>query len=79
MSILAYHITWTAYGAWLPGDERGWFQSGRSGIQPPDEHRQRFAGLALAEEPVILTPRQRQSSIKRSSNIAALGIGRFMR
>ena len=21
---LAYHITWTTYGSWLPGDPRGW-------------------------------------------------------
>jgi hypothetical protein len=21
---LAYFLTWTAYGSWLPGDERGW-------------------------------------------------------
>jgi REP element-mobilizing transposase RayT len=59
MPRLAYHITWTTYGTWLPGDERGWIQRGKSGIQPPDEQRQRFADLALAEDPVILTPRQR--------------------
>jgi REP element-mobilizing transposase RayT len=59
MPILAYHITWTTYGTWLPGDSRGWIQSGTSGIQTPDEHRQRFAGLALAEEPVILAAHQR--------------------
>jgi hypothetical protein len=21
---LAYYLTWTTYGTWLPGDERGW-------------------------------------------------------
>jgi hypothetical protein len=21
---LAYYLTWTTYGAWLPGDRRGW-------------------------------------------------------
>jgi hypothetical protein len=21
---LAYFLTWTTYGSWLPGDERGW-------------------------------------------------------
>jgi hypothetical protein len=21
---LAYFLTWTTYGTWLPGDERGW-------------------------------------------------------
>ncbi len=23
---LAYFLTWTTYGTWLPGDERGWVQ-----------------------------------------------------
>ena len=24
MPVLAYHLTWTCYGQWLPGDERGY-------------------------------------------------------
>jgi len=24
MAVVAYHITWTCYGQWLPGDERGY-------------------------------------------------------
>jgi hypothetical protein len=23
---LAYFLTWTTYGTWLPGDERGWVE-----------------------------------------------------
>jgi hypothetical protein len=23
---LAYFLTWTTYGSWLPGDERGWVE-----------------------------------------------------
>ena len=25
---IAYFITWTTYGTWLPGDERGWSRKG---------------------------------------------------
>ncbi len=25
---IAYFITWTTYGTWLPGDERGWWRKG---------------------------------------------------
>ena len=24
---LAFFLTWTTYGTWLPGDERGWSRS----------------------------------------------------
>jgi len=26
---LAYFLTWTTYGTWLPGDERGWVLKGK--------------------------------------------------
>jgi hypothetical protein len=35
-SPLAYHLIWTTYGTWLPGDARGWIKCGVRGIQPPD-------------------------------------------
>ncbi len=31
---LAYFLTWTTYGTWLPGDERGWNRRGEAGTQP---------------------------------------------
>jgi len=31
---LAYFLTWTTYGTWLPGDERGWIRR-EKGIQLP--------------------------------------------
>jgi len=31
---LAYFLTWTTYGTWLPGDERGWNRKGEADIQP---------------------------------------------
>src|SRR5687768_18585863 len=34
---LAFLITWTVYGSWLPGDPRGWRERGQPGLQPPNE------------------------------------------
>jgi hypothetical protein len=30
---IAYFLTWTTYGTWLPGDERGWYAKQASGLQ----------------------------------------------
>jgi REP element-mobilizing transposase RayT len=57
---LAYHITWTTYGAWLPGDERGWVARGLPGIQGPDPRREELARDSMAEAAVTLTPEQRE-------------------
>ena len=59
MDILAYHITWTTYGTWLPGDERGWVDSAAPGIRAPDPEREQIAALAMAEPLVTLSPEQR--------------------
>jgi REP element-mobilizing transposase RayT len=56
---LAYFITWTTYGTWLPGDERGWLMRGSSAIRAPDPALQSAAEAAMTEEPVVLTPAQR--------------------
>ena len=60
MAPLAYHLTWTTYGTWLPGDERGWVASGKDGIQMPDPQRELEARRSLVESPVVLTDGQRQ-------------------
>lgn len=57
---LAYFITWTTYGAWLPGDERGWLKRGSSVIQAPDPNLQVAARAAMTQESVVLTYEQRQ-------------------
>jgi hypothetical protein len=31
-----YHILWTTYGTWLPGDARGWIKKGDPYTQDPD-------------------------------------------
>lgn len=55
---IAYFSTWTTYGTWLPGDERGWFQSG-AGWREPDQLRAFAAALRMTTEAVILDPEQR--------------------
>jgi REP element-mobilizing transposase RayT len=60
MEPLAFHLTWTAYGTWLHGDERSWVESGVPGIQAPDAARASEARALLAEAPVVLDDVQRQ-------------------
>ena len=56
---LAYHITWTAYGTWLHGDDRGWVECGGAGIQPPDEARRRIAEKRMTQSTVRFDDSQR--------------------
>ena len=60
---LAYFLTWTTYGTWLPGDARGWVDKHQSGpdapYQAPDPQRARAAMARLRESPVVLTPAAR--------------------
>ncbi|MFO0927575.1 MAG: transposase [Gemmataceae bacterium] len=60
MPAIAYHITWTTYGSWLPGDERGWVQSGLPGIQAADAMLAEATRQRLAEAVVVLSPAQRE-------------------
>ncbi len=55
---LAYFLTWTTYGTWLPGDERGWVLEGK-GFQLPDPVRKEHAADLMTEEPCYLDPGQR--------------------
>jgi hypothetical protein len=59
LPVLAYHITWTTYGTWLPGDARGWVRWGEWGVKPPDPERERAAGKRMVESAVELTEEQR--------------------
>lgn len=56
---LAYFITWTTYGTWLPGDDRWWVQTGQ-GHQPPNPSKRRYAASLMTEPPLILSPGQRE-------------------
>src|SRR5688572_28029690 len=59
MSVLAYHLIWTTYGSWLPGDARGWVESEHSGVLPPDPDREDRARELMADEAVCLNQPQR--------------------
>jgi len=71
MPLLAYHLTWTCYGQWLPGDDRGYVDRRHRvpGTPYPDGDPQRYnaAANALSEAPCWLNPCQRR--------LAAEGIG----
>lgn len=57
---MAYFITWTTYGAWLPGDDRGWLEKGSSVIHAPDAELHAAAQASMTQAPVILTEEQRE-------------------
>src|SRR5262245_35670880 len=55
---IAYFITWTTYGTWLHGDERGSFER-RKGYVRPSERRRLAAEALMTDDPVRLTRDQR--------------------
>jgi REP element-mobilizing transposase RayT len=56
---IAFFSTWTTYGTWLPGDERGWFDR-RKGLQPPDLLREFEAAVHMTEDAITLDSVQRR-------------------
>ncbi|MFO0939671.1 MAG: hypothetical protein U0930_02775 [Pirellulales bacterium] len=56
---LAYFITWTCYGTWLPGDNRGGFKW-KKGQQIPQPLLVDWVREELLEPPVFLDEAQRQ-------------------
>ncbi|MBI3821969.1 MAG: hypothetical protein HY289_04730 [Planctomycetes bacterium] len=57
---LAYFITWTTYGSWLPGDPRGWCKRGSHVVEAPDLTLNERARSIMVEEPVVLDQSQRE-------------------
>lgn len=57
---LGYLLTWTTYGTWLSGDERGWVESGKFGVKPGDPNRQELAECLMIDDAVTLDPDQRR-------------------
>ena len=55
---IAYFITWSTYGTWLPGDERGWVEY-RRGWKLPDTARELEAAALMTEDACRLDPEQR--------------------
>jgi REP element-mobilizing transposase RayT len=56
---LAYFLTWTTYGTWLPGDERGWVE-GPGRFRAPQPRLQAVAHMLLKEGACVLNPDQRR-------------------
>jgi len=56
---LAYFLTWTTYGTWLPGDERGWVK--RPGaLEEPNKRLEQWSRKQQSETAVVLDPQQRR-------------------
>ena len=62
---LAYFLTWTTYGTWLPGDDRRWVDKHEAGAavpyRLPDPGKRGAAQRRMREEAVYLDPRQRRA------------------
>jgi REP element-mobilizing transposase RayT len=55
---IAYFLTWSTYGTWLPGDSRGWVEY-HHGWMLPDPIRELEARALMTEEACTLSPAQR--------------------
>lgn len=58
-SPIAFFLTWSTYGTWLPGDERGWVEY-REGFQLPDPILKLESAARMSEDACRLTPAQRE-------------------
>ncbi len=56
---VAFFLTWSTYGSWLPGDSRGWVDN-HGVMRPPNDRLRRFVAGTLRGPPVILASAQRQ-------------------
>ncbi len=68
---LAYFLTWTTYGTWLPGDGRGWHSNTGMWCQP-DELRRHWSQIRMTEEALVLNREQRdkvEETIRRHCEI----------
>src|SRR5438128_2109859 len=72
MPATTYHIIWTTYGTWLPGDSRGWVKRGKLGVRRPDPGLARRSADSMADEAVVLSIDQRrlvEDTIRRHCDI----------
>ena len=56
---LAYFLTWTTYGTWLPGDDRGWNRRGEIPHLEPNPLFVEVNRSRMAETSFLLTPSDR--------------------
>jgi len=75
---IAYFLTWTTYGTWLPGDARGWVSHHDGSANTPyrtgDPERETRARHAMKHRPVTLTPAMR-GGVESAVRHAARGEG----
>ncbi len=57
---IAYLITWTTYGTWLQGDERGWKRRGAAGFELPNSSFKEAAKDKMKESSFLLTASDRE-------------------
>lgn len=55
---IAFFVTWSTYGTWLPGDARGWVEY-RHGFQLPDAFLELESTARMTEDACRLAPHQR--------------------
>ena len=56
----AYFLTWTTYGTWLPGDDRGWRRKRAPDLQPPNPLLAGTARTRMAETTFVLSEAHRR-------------------
>ena len=56
---LGYFITWTSYGTWLHGDERGWHEWGKGERSGPNHELQKTAKSKMIEDEFIMSASDR--------------------
>lgn len=57
---LGYFITWTTYGTWLSGDDRGWNRRGEPGPLPPSPLLVEINRTRMKETEFRLSPEARR-------------------
>ena len=57
---IAYFLTWTTYGTWLPGDDRGWNRKGEFENLPSNPLLVETADARMNEDPFLLSAADRQ-------------------
>ena len=69
---LAYFLTWTTYGTWLPGDERGWNRKDSSEPLQPNPLFVEMARLEMKESAFVLSATSRlmvEQTIRRHCEV----------
>lgn len=56
---LAYFLTWTTYGSWLPGDDRGWWHKSDGERYESNEWLHEISALQMVEGTFLLSDSDR--------------------